>query len=138
MKTATLINVIVQGVGLFATVITMLVRYFDRAGGFEDYRLKEDFAIILGLSFLFICSYQLLHAFVTSILKLVRKEFNWLLGIYWILVVAYIIGIFVVLAISHVRSFDETIFYVGVGLAWIIVLYYFVINMIGLVKAFKK
>ena len=82
--------------------------------------------------------YQFIHAFVMSILKLIRKEFNWLIAIYWILGLVYMIGWVVLLAMSHRITMDDDVIITAVLLAWVPIVYYFIISIVDLFKSRKK
>lgn len=139
MKIRRIINVIVQGLAIIITLVCMIFCYVDRnRSDLPDYYLLQDLGIIVGVAFIFIGGYQVIHAFVTSILRLVQKQFNWLLGIYWILGLLYIIFWIVFVLMSNVRSMGDDEFFAGIISAWIPVMYYFIISVIDLVRCYKK
>lgn len=139
MKVVNIINVILQGLGLLITLVSMFFCYSESSNdSYGNRHMLESEAIIIGIAFIFVGGYQFMHAFVMSILKLVQKEFNWLLGIYWILGVVYIIGWFVIFAMTKMNSFGDDGIFMAIILAWVPVLYYFVISIIDMVRSLKK
>ena len=85
MKVSKIINVSLQGFGFLETIISLVLCYFDnKESGYSFGHFEQNASIIVIIAEVVIGGYQLIHAFVTSILKLVRKEFGWLMGIYWL------------------------------------------------------
>ena len=139
MKVANIINIVLQSLAFLGTIIAMLLCYFENASdGYSNRHLVENESIIIAISLFFLGGYQLIHAFVMSILKLVRKEFNWLLGIYWILGLLYVIGLIVVLGLSNFRNFNDNVLFTCVFAAWVPVIYYLIISIVDLVRSLKK
>ena len=139
MKVANIINVILQGLGFLGTIIAMILGYFEKEA--DNYTFRDvagSESIISLVALIFLGGYQLIHALVISILKSVRKEFNRLFSIYWILIVLYINSVVVLLGIINVHYFSDNMFFICVFLAWIPVIYYFIISIVDLVKALKK
>ena len=81
--------------------------------------------------------YQLFHAFVISIIKLVNKTFSWLFGIYWILVLLIILGWAVMLFASNFNSFGDDVILISVMTGWLPIIYYIIISFIDLRKMLK-
>ncbi len=139
MKVANVINVILQGFGFVVTIIALLLCYSDnKENGYSIGHFEQNASIIVVIAEVVIGGYQLIHAFVISILKLVRKEFGWLMGIYWILGVAYVISWFVLLAASNLMSMGDDVIIFAVLLGWIPIVYYLIFSMIDLKKSFHK
>jgi hypothetical protein len=134
MKVANIINVVVQGLGILGTFSCLTFCYFDNLQDDFNNHLLENEAIISGIAFIFIYGYQIINAIVMSIIKLVRKEFNWLMGIYWLLGLVYIS--FWIFLFAGSMSDDE--FFYGILMGWIPVLYYFAISIIDLKHSLMK
>ncbi len=137
MKVTRIINVIVQVLGLLGAIATIILCYSeDKANGLNDRRLNDDILIIVFITEAMFGIYQIIHAFVTSILKLVNKTFGWLHGIYWILVVICFMVWIGFLFSSKFNSFGDEEVVIVASAGWIPILYYLVISIIDLKKAF--
>ncbi len=138
MKVANIINVSLQGIGLVGTIIALILCYFDnQSSGYSINHFEQNASIVVIIAEFVLGAYQLIHAFVISILKLVRKEFGWMMGIYWILGLAYIISWLVLLGMSNLMSMGDNVIVTAVLLGWIPILYYISISIIYLSRASK-
>ena len=91
MKVVSIINVILQGLCFIGTISSIIFSYYDgKSRGYAGNHFNEDLLVILVIAAILLGGYQVLHAFVMSIIKLVKKEFGWLMGIYWLLGLAYV------------------------------------------------
>ena len=137
MKVVRVINVVVQSLVIIAGIVAALFNYFQEDPAYGSYRRDDELMIIFFVTETLLGVYQLLHAFITSILKLVHRTFSWLLGIYWIVVVVIFLVWFSFLFLGNLNAFDEDVFVCIVSLGWIPIIFYLIISAIDLKKAFK-
>ena len=138
MKVSKIINVSLQGFGFLVTIISLVLCYFEnKESGYGYSHFEQNASIIVIIAEVMIGGCQLIHAFVTSILKLVRKEFDWLIGIYWILGISYIIMWFVFLWFSNFMSTSDDAIVTAVLIGWLPIVYYLIISIIYWIKPSK-
>src|ERR1041385_6983588 len=100
-KVVNIINVVLQGLAILIALGAILSSYFDSKSNFSGDNFGDRVIIILFVTGILLGPYQLLHAFVISIIKLVHKKFDWLLGAYWLISLAYCIFLGVVLTMKY-------------------------------------
>ncbi len=137
MKIVRIINVVVQSLVIIAGIVTAIFNYSQEDPNYGSYRRDDEMMIIFFVTETLLGLYQLMHAFITSILRLVHKTFTWLLGIYWIAVVVVCLVWFSFLFLGNLNAFDEEVFVFIVSLGWIPIIFYLITSAIDLKKALK-
>jgi hypothetical protein len=133
-KIVNIINVVLQGLTILIALGAIFSSYFDSKSNFSGDDFGDRVIIILFVTGIFLCPYQLLHAFVLSVLKVVQKKFDRLFGAYWIICLAYCVFLVVVLTM---KCFSDDMIMISLLLGIIPVVYYFIISIIDMIKSLK-
>lgn len=140
-KVAKIINVVIQTLAIIAIVLGLFSFYHDyKVMGHSHYNFVDKIKFYLVIVEILFFGYQFIHAIITSILKLAAKKFTILYTIFWGVFGLYAfsgIGIFIYAAAQN-SSAEEDMVFMWFNAFGALILYYYAISIIELVKEYKK